>query len=802
MTEKKPAHQISMFRQDIPKMQEGYYSSGPNPNLRKFIDEHATPYELETDTYNVPPFDKPIKTTKTTSIYNIHNYWSKKPHDAIQEYIIHYTQPGNIVLDPFCGSGSTALSALIEGRNAIAIDLSPAATFISSSYLNSINPTQILSATKTLEYHLKRFLSETVYDESGSFIKAIVYTERFICSKCRGVVPFIKHVEGDVRKFRGRQSKKECCPFCGEPINTTKDERLGFVPAELHLSDKPTSTRYKTIDVYGNEDIAKRFPTKPNSIPDWLHFPFEGYIPPRLSKNLSKAGVDTVGELFSDLNLRVLLEIWNGIDIIDVDNDAKKALRLAFNAILLNSSRMYRHRVKTTGGGGFSGTYYIPHMSKCMNPWSQFLSKIKSIGKGIGERNKLLHGDVGAIVSTESATEFYKKGQIPENSIDYIFTDPPYGGTYHYGALNFVWEVWNQMDLSWRPYEIVISEDGSITKDDWIIRMTRSAKEMFAVLKPGRWISICFHGDVDLWVALNDIIAEAGFLPEHRDSVLYVDTNQKSYNQSTGSTSKKRDLIVNFRKPRPGELIRQLALFGDEDSSTFTQKIITILKDALEKYPGSQSDRLYDEIVSRMVRKGEFEAHNFNEILYSIAEEVNGRWYLLETADSVDDAEGEKEISASKRLENYMLLYLKENPGEYGVHYSDIFEQYLPIQDKPRRLMQEWLPEFFYKTTEGTWRPPADEEERAQKGALRTSGTLRRIKRFANALLEGVPPHDRDLPKNLATASEWIRQCRRSGLYEHGRVLYEKGGFNFDALDEEAQLEVQEDYQICVRRSG
>ena len=56
-------------------------------------------------------------------------------------------------------------------------------------------------------------------------------------------------------------------------------------------------------------------------------------------------------------------------------------------------------------------------------------------------------------------------------------------------------------------------------------------------------------------------------------------------------------------------------------------------------------------------------------------------------------------------------------------------------------------------------------------------------------------------PASTYSASDWFRQCRRAGLYEHGRALYEKGGFTFDTLGEEAQMEVEEDYQICVRRS-
>src|SRR3989337_1337963 len=105
-----------LFACDVLKMPEGYYSGDkPNPNLRAFVENHIKehPYSPETDNYNVPPFDRPIDSTKATAIYNMHTYWSKKPHDAIREYIRHYTKPGDLVLDPFSGSGGSALAALM-----------------------------------------------------------------------------------------------------------------------------------------------------------------------------------------------------------------------------------------------------------------------------------------------------------------------------------------------------------------------------------------------------------------------------------------------------------------------------------------------------------------------------------------------------------------------------------------------------------------------------------------------------------------------------------------------------------------
>lgn len=338
-------------------------------------------------------------------------------------------------------------------------------------------------------------------------------------------------------------------------------------------------------------------------------------------------------------------------------------------------------------------------------------------------------------------------------------------------------------------------------------------------------MSLCYHDTSEgTWQALQDVLAELGFVSEDIESALYIDAGQKSYNQYTADKVTKRDLVINFRKPRPGELTH-LVLLGDEDPATFADKARAILVEALEAHPGSSADRLYDSLVSRMVRRREFERHNFDALLKSVAEPVSEtamqdlftpkapelfgghesvRWYLKATADRLDEAESAKEEAAASRLETFMrreVDYTRAANADDGSHYSDLFEQYLPIHDKPRRLLQDWLPEYFFKTSAGTWRPPLSDEERSQKQALRAGGALRRIKRFVHALEEGVPPAERDRPAGLPDAADWIRQCRRAGLYAYGRALYEKGGFDFGVLPEEAQIEVDEDYQVCVRRS-
>jgi len=815
-----PAQQSSFLKREIPHMPEGYYSSGPSPNLHRFVEEHATPYDLETDDYNVPPFDQPITTTKATGIYNMHTYWSKKPHGAIRQYIRHYTQPGDIVLDPLCGSGGTALTALMEGRAAIAIDLSPAATFITKHYCTPVDVDELQRTFEELRAKVKPeidWLYETRCDrcDGRATTAYTVYSYVFQCPRCLEKFPLFDCVEAMGQTAKGKPKKIRACPYCHargqvEEISTRRHKRFEPVPVLVSYlcqeGCKPKRAKRQHNDpdpkkraFFEKYDLGKLCEIEAREIPHWYPshrmMNVESDTEPWGDKwRAGTSSFRTVAELYTKRNLWALAVIREGILSVPQE-ELQSALLFCWNSVTLNVSRMTTNRDRL---GFLKGTYYIPQVHRCTNVWGTVANKFKMMKSGFRALSRISHTEL--IISTQSATELK---EISSNSVDYIFTDPPYADKEQYGELNFAWEAWLDLNTHWHDEEIIINATRGKTDAEWAHMIRQAMRECYRVLKPGRWLSLCYHDTSEgTWQLIQDLMTEIDFIPEQlNDTTLFIDTGQKSYNQRIADKVTRRDLVINFRKPRPDELVAQLTLFGNEDPATFAEKARAILREALEAHPGSPADRLYDELVSRMVRKGEFERHDFDNLLRTVAEEVDGHWYLLETADQMDEAESAKEAAAAARLETFMESYLAERPEEPGVHYSDLFEQYLPVQDKPRRLLADWLPEYFFKTPEGTWRPPANEEERAQKETLRTSGTLRRIKRFARALLEGVPPHDRDHPANTATAADWIRQCRRAGLHEFGRVLYEKGGFSFEELGDEGQLEVEEDYQICVRRS-
>ena len=92
-----------------------YYTACPNPFIEEFIRENGTPYDEATDDYHREPFAADVSEGKADPIYMAHAYHTKVPHKAIMRYILHYTNPGDIVFDGFCGTGMTGVAAQMCG---------------------------------------------------------------------------------------------------------------------------------------------------------------------------------------------------------------------------------------------------------------------------------------------------------------------------------------------------------------------------------------------------------------------------------------------------------------------------------------------------------------------------------------------------------------------------------------------------------------------------------------------------------------------------------------------------------------
>jgi hypothetical protein len=488
------------------------------------------------------------------------------------------------------------------------------------------------------------------------------------------------------------------------------------------------------------------------------------------------------------------------------DEHLRHKMQFIFTAICLKTSKMMGYNADSIGRIR-KDSLQAQFTFKDVNVLDFFKEAYSDIIRGFANINRKIGDSPALIISTQSATHL---PEIPANSIDYIFTDPPYGDKVQFWEMNQVWENWLIYDVGWEEEEIIVCKARGISEEIWYTKMAEAFREAYRILKPGRWMTLTYHDiSTGTWHLVQDAASDAGFIPDSSTKAVFIETRQKAEKQYRSDINiNKRDLVINFRKPKSGEAASIIAITGNEDKTTFSEKVHQIIRDYLGVNPGSTKDRVYDEVVSRMVRSGQMEAHDFNELLGQVAEEAKlesgknggGRWYLKETELVIADAaENAREDAAAEKLGVFIKEFLKKNLGDEGVHYSDLFEHYIyAVKDKPRRQLAEFLPDYFYKTEQGTWRLPASEEEEKAKHEARVKGLGRRVKRYIAQLEQGavIPDHERP---NDATLAEWIRHCKRAGLYEQGKLLYEKGGLNPDNLSEEAMVNVEEDYQVCVR---
>jgi len=515
------------------------YHSGPNPELSSFVKKHAKPYDLDTDDYHRDSFNPQIRVSKADPIYNMHTYWSKKHYKAIMQYIEHFTEPGDLVLDQFCGSGMTGVAALATGRVPILTDLSPAATFITKNYCDPVDPEQLQSEFDRVMKKVKPeldWLYETRCDRCRGRATTgyVVWSERFQCDRCLRVVPLYDCPKVEVPKKSGDGYKTvRVCPHClsdgiRNPIDI-KNHKHGRMPVEVSYlcldgcSPKRDSRTHRDPkkskrDFFEKYDLRKLEEIEKEKIPYW--YPTAKFPRGLKTTEFFNKGMPNVSDIFTKRNLWALSAFRDKAD---------KNLGVLFSSNLFQATVLQQYR--KAGGGFQKGTYYVPPLSMERNQYDCISRKLSDLKRGYSKLSNI-YGGIGtwsACISTQDARSL--KG-IPANSVDYVFTDPSYGDAVQYGELNFVWEAWLGFDTSWITDEIIVNPTRGLSDEDWAEGMHAAMEEAFRVLKPGRWASICFHAtSLGVWHMLQDVMADVGFVFDKSELPAYIDPEQKSYNQ-------------------------------------------------------------------------------------------------------------------------------------------------------------------------------------------------------------------------------------------------------------------------------
>ena len=229
-----------------------FYTACPNPFLADFVAHHGRPYDPD-EPYHREPFAVDVSEGKNDPLYKAHGYHTKVPHRAIVPSILHYTKPGDIVLDGFCGSGMTGVAAQWCGtapeayrlevesrwkaerrdppewgtRCAILGDLSPAATFIAANYNIPFDAVAFSEAATQLLKDVDDELGwmyETLHTDGKTKgrIAYTVWSEVFSCPECAGEIVFVDEA---LDRESGRTRPSFDCPHCAAELTKRRLQR-------------------------------------------------------------------------------------------------------------------------------------------------------------------------------------------------------------------------------------------------------------------------------------------------------------------------------------------------------------------------------------------------------------------------------------------------------------------------------------------------------------------------------------------------------------------------------------------------
>jgi 16S rRNA G966 N2-methylase RsmD len=442
-------------------------------------------------------FVGPVRVSRATSIYNVHAYHTKVPVGAIRPYIRHYTDNGGIVLDPFAGSGMTGLAAALEGRRAILNDLSPAAVHIARNYTTPCDPAALAAAARRLlSWASPQIEPHYVVSCPGCSGRAVteyaVWSDIRRCPACEGPV--------SVWTARSATAVKELvCPACATRFDKNSSGVLGEQIVSVNLSCEQCVGRRVIEPRQEDADAADVATDRRYWYPD-LPFGSDWEMWRRGHRDL---GITRVSDFWSQRNLAALAVLWAGIGR-EKDPRLADALRFVFTAIVNRASRRYQWNAKRPTNV-LGGTLYVSSLRYEFNVLSLFRRKLRA-AMAFYQDVSLSPGLVE--VRQGSATDLRS---IPTGTIDYCFTDPPFGANIYYADSSLLWEAWLGA-LTDRSQEAVVSRKRpGKSIDAYRELMARSMAEMRRCLKTDGVVTMVFQNtDEAVWQALREAASDAG----------------------------------------------------------------------------------------------------------------------------------------------------------------------------------------------------------------------------------------------------------------------------------------------------
>lgn len=439
--------------------------------------------------------------------YGSHPYFTKRAWNVVQAYIEHFSSKGETVLDPFGGSGVTAVESLVLRRKAVYVDISEWACFVARQ--TAVAPVDIASLQEAFGQ---------------------------VEDHCRAALEKLWKI-----------SNKE-------------------------LADRP--------------------------VEDW--YPRDVALP-------KSADVERVEDLFTPRMLHGLARLRAAIVKVR-DRDVRDLLLLAFSSTLVRINRTFistKDRRESRGGSAIFSIYRYKVAKNAVELplWEQFVQRVRRLIEAKRETNRLIDD-----FYRDSETAIFRHGSatrlddwLRPGSVDYVYTDPPYGGHIAYLDLSTMWAAWLGFPIRAKDRADEVIEGGELkkTRDDYHRLLSQSLQQIHEVLKSGKWLSIVFaHRDTAYWESLVDACRKAGFT--------YVNTVVQPVGVVWSMHKKKNplrvlsgELVLNFRKAAGAVPVNGHAPISDA---------LTVVTDCCQREIvhscGATTEDLHHVVVPRLLESG------------------------------------------------------------------------------------------------------------------------------------------------------------------------------------------------------
>ncbi len=757
------------------------YTACPNPFLADFVARYGKPYDPD-QPYHREPFAVDVSVGKTDALYRAHSYHTKVPHLAIVPSILHYTEPGDVVLDGFAGSGMTGVAAqwcgtapgsyrrtleatyAAEGRSlpswgarrAVLNDLSPAATFIAANYNIPFDVDAFAAAARTLLHEVERELGwmyETRHNDGRTGrIEYTVWSQLYACPHCGNDVVFLEEAL-DVDTKRVREDFP--CPSCGAMLTKRRMERQYETAYDRAVGDTVRTPKRKPVLIQytvggtrfekapDEQDLAtlERIavlplpPEVPTVQLPYMHMTHE-------RARMDNAGVTHVHHFFLPRAAQALGTLWRKANE-HPDLRIRHMLLFAVEQAIWGMSVLNRYQPIQQGRPGGSqvnrqmtGVYYVSSQISEVSPSYNLRLKLDRLAASFAH-NHSREGQTA--ISTGTCAQL----AMPDDCIDYVFTDPPFGENIYYADLNFLVESWHGVVTDAAP-EAIVDRAKRKGLHEYQELMRHCFAEYHRVLKPGRWMTVVFHNSSNaVWNAIQEAMLSAGFVVA---DVRSMDKQQGSYRQVT-STAVKLDLVISAYKPGAGFARRFGLEAGTEKGAwDFLRQHLDQLprlvekKGVLEIVAERQPSVLFDRMVAFHVQRGTtvpLSNAAFRARLREMGDTFVERDGMIFLPDQLPDYERAKLrvsqvaqlslfVSDEKSSIQWLRQQLDPTVGGQPRTYQDILPAFL---QQLRQARHEALPELgeileqnFLRDPQGRWYVPdpnkAEDLEQVRRNAL------------------------------------------------------------------------------------